>query len=120
MNKDIVFGFSVFVVSGIIITSLLSPDLKDAELPAPQEPIDSKVQALLKGSDDFDSNGEEFVTASVGLVNSGTCTLKDFVEGSGWIRSTSKGEGIYFLYCGNHLHRSGRLYLNAKTGKVFR
>jgi hypothetical protein len=71
---------------------------------------------LVAQSDDFRLYEAEFVKAAEILISSGQCTADDFVEMGGFMKSTNKGEGIYFTYC-----RGGadRIYLDVKSGKTF-
>ncbi|QPC44609.1 hypothetical protein HW532_19025 [Kaustia mangrovi] len=72
---------------------------------------------LIGHSDDFAIHQDEFVKATERLLASGTCTAKDLTDVGGWMRSTSRGSGVYFTLC-----RSGsdRIYLDIETGRTFR
>lgn len=72
--------------------------------------------SLVSGSDDYGTYKDAFAKAASSLVDSGQCTVRDFRNMGGWMKSmTDKSRPIYFTYCGQD-----RLYLNAETGEVFR
>jgi hypothetical protein len=75
------------------------------------------VAALVGGSDDFHRHRDAFVKAAEKLMASGECTAKDFKDNGGWMKSTNKGAGIYFTYCGGG---SARIYLDVSNGRTFR
>lgn len=78
------------------------------------------VEALIAGSDDFQRYRAAFGKAAQSLITSGRCTEADFREWGGWTKSSNhQNRPIYFTYCGGST-RANRLYLNAKTGEVFR
>lgn len=70
---------------------------------------------LVAQSDDFNRYQTEFVTAAETLMSSGRCSAKDFASVGGFIKSTSKGAGIYFTYCSGG---SDRIYLDVATGNI--
>ncbi|MBC7281968.1 hypothetical protein [Hoeflea sp.] len=70
---------------------------------------------LVAQSDDFHRYLSEFVTAAETLLVSGRCSAKDFASVGGFIKSTSKGPGVYFTYCGGG---SDQVYLDVTTGKI--
>lgn len=74
---------------------------------------------LVSGSDDYRRYGAQFRKAARELIDKGTCTASDFQETGGWMASTSKGQSVYFTYCGG-MTVANRIYLDAKTGRVFR
>ncbi|MBI5270768.1 MAG: hypothetical protein HY856_13945 [Burkholderiales bacterium] len=89
-------------------------------------PADEKVAAdeppvakVLLNSDDFARHRAAFIKASQKLLDDRVCTLKDFRDNGGWLKSTQQGKGIYFTYCGGSM-KSDRLYLNVTTGRVYR
>jgi hypothetical protein len=73
--------------------------------------------ALVGQSDDFHRHKAAFVKAAEKLMASGECTEKDFKDIGGWMKSTNKGVGIYFTYCGGG---STRIYLDVSNGRTFR
>jgi hypothetical protein len=75
------------------------------------------VAALVGGSDDFHRHRDAFVKAAEKLMASGECTERDFKEIGGWMKSTNKGAGIYFTYCGGG---SNRIYLDVSNGQTFK
>lgn len=89
-------------------------------------PADEKVSATeppvavaLVDSDDFARHRAAFIKAAQTLIDERTCTMRDFKDGGGWMKSTNHSGPVYFAYCGG-MHKSNRLYLNVGTGKVFR
>lgn len=89
---------------------------KNAQKSAPRSPLEQ----ALSHSDDYRQYKEQFLASSKKLIKQGKCTVRDFVENGGWIRSTSKKlKPVYFMYCGG-FRIQNRLYLNAATGKVFK
>ena len=70
-------------------------------------------------SDDIAVHRSAFIQAASKLIQDGRCTESDFRENGGWWKSTSKGEGVYFIYCGGETLQN-RLYLDTKTGRIFR
>lgn len=75
------------------------------------------IAALVGQSDDYRHHKAAFVKAAEKLLSSGECTEKDFKDIGGWMKSTNKGAGIYFTYCGGG---PTRIYLNVSNGRTFR
>jgi len=68
----------------------------------------------ISGSDSYSLHKEAFNKAAGELIHSGVCSLSEFKEMGGWVRSYNfrKRAAVFFLYC------DGRnMYLNAITGK---
>lgn len=77
-------------------------------------------ELLVAQSDDFGRHRKIFTKSAINLIKSGKCSESDFLENGGWVKSsTHRTSPIYFMYCGGSTI-SNRLYLNAKTGDVFR
>ena len=91
------------------------------ERPAPiAAAADNKLEQAIKGSDDFAKFRVGFVNGSQELINSRRCTLADFAEMGGWMRSTNhKPKPVYFTYCGG-MTLANKVYLNAQTGEIFK
>ncbi|OYR30926.1 hypothetical protein [Brucella pseudogrignonensis] len=87
------------------------------ERPAPAKAGNSAIEQALKDSDRYEDHKDRFIAAADALMTSGQCTLQDFIDEGGWMRSTqkSRGVGIYFTYCDGG---SKRVYLDVNTGKV--
>lgn len=87
----------------------------------PADPADSAAdgERLVKGSDDFAAHRKVFTEAANKLISQGRCTEADFLENGGWVKSTSQGASMYFMYCGG-FSVSNRIYLDASSGEVFR
>ena len=79
----------------------------------------SLLDRALSKSDDFRKYRSEFLTAAKQLVSQRRCRIKDFEEWGGWIRSASHGWPVYFTFCGG-AHISNRIYLNVRSGRIFR
>ncbi|MFG5381333.1 SH3 domain-containing protein [Yoonia sp. R2-816] len=96
----------------------ISADFISTEIP--EDPSDSadSSEELVAQSDDFGLFHEQFVEAANELIESGRCSRADFIDGGGWLKSTSQGQNIYFAYCGE-LTRANRLYLDVSNGRIF-
>ena len=79
----------------------------------------SPVAKVLEDSDDYEKYHASFISASEQLINNGTCTITDFKDQGGWARSTTRGKGVYFTYCGG-MKLSNKVHVNVITGKVFK
>lgn len=77
--------------------------------------------ALISGSNDYQNHKDAFAKAARDLISDGRCTERDFKDMGGWLKSTTTyaDKPIYFTYCGG-MSKQNRLYLNAKTGEVFK
>lgn len=80
----------------------------------------TEIDRLIGRSDDIAQRGEVFTQATTELVSGGICTLDEFADHGGWVRSTTHGASpVYFMYCGGATV-ADRLYLDASTGRRFR
>lgn len=80
----------------------------------------AEMDRLVGRSDDLAQRREAFTKATTELVSEGACTLDEFAENGGWVRSTTHGTSpVYFMYCGGATV-ADRLYLDASTGRRFR
>jgi len=93
---------------------------------APTRPADpaageSGIAKVVGNSDDYRKHKAAFVRATEKLIASGRCTLGDFEQSGGWLKSTTtyRNQPVYFSYCGGFT-RANRLYLNVDTGEIFR
>ncbi len=77
----------------------------------------SSVAKALEASDDYEKYHESFISTSEQLIKNGTCTITDLKNQGGWTRSTTRGKGVYFTYCGG-MKLSNKVYINVITGKV--
>jgi hypothetical protein len=91
-----------------------------------KEPISTKseqwAQAIISyidKSDDFSEHDEAFIKATQTLLVEKQCRASDFVEIGGWVKSINYKNDVYFTYCGG-LETSDKIYLDVKTGRVFR
>ncbi len=88
----------------------------------PAHPGDGEegVAKVVSNSDDFMKYKSTFVKATNELVTSGRCTLDDFRQMSGWLKTftTYHERPVYFTYCGG-LNLPNRIYLNAATGQIW-
>ena len=79
----------------------------------------SVLDRALSTSDDFRKYRATFLAAAEQLLSERRCTVKDFEEWGGWIRSATHGWPLYFTFCGG-AHISNRIYLNVRNGRVSR
>lgn len=80
----------------------------------------AEMERLIGRSDDLAQRREAFTQATTELVSEGVCTLDEFADHGGWVRSTTHGASpVYFMYCGGATV-ADRLYLDASTGRRFR
>lgn len=91
--------------------------LENERLPDPADTA-AADEALVAQSDDFRLYRTPFAKAARELIEQGRCSESDFLEWGGWMSSPSKGNGVYFMYCGG-AHVDNRLYLDVRTGEVF-
>lgn len=83
-------------------------------------PASGPLAEALSQSNDYRKYSSQFIAASKKLIEQGKCTLGDFKEMGGWVRSTNNGsKPIYFTYCGGFT-KQNRIYLNVANGKVFK
>ena len=90
------------------------------DLLSPKRPRDpsqgaSGTAKLVAQSDDFRRYRTEFIAAAEKLMSSGRCSAHDLMNTGGFIKSTRKGPGVYFTYCGGG---SDQIYLDVRTGKI--
>ncbi|WP_417419106.1 hypothetical protein [Hoeflea sp.] len=104
-------------VEGWQFAEWVRSDLLTAKRPADPSVGASGTAKLIGQSDDFRLHRDAFVKATDELIASGTCRASDFEEWGGWMKSSNKGAGIYFSYCGGG---SDRIYLDIGSGRVFR
>lgn len=75
---------------------------------------------IIESSNDVERYRDEFTLAAATLVEDGRCSVNDFVEMGGWMKSSNhKSQPIYFTYCGG-MRISNRIYLNAATGEIYK
>ena len=70
---------------------------------------------IIRQSDDYAQHGKVFLKTAQTLIGLGKCTVADFRNNGGRIRSASHAEN-YFMYRGK-ANRNNRIYLNVRTGK---
>ena len=59
-----------------------------------------KVRAeVIRKSDDYNLYANVFLRTAKRLVNAGSCSIRDFKNNGGWIRSATY-PSVYFTYCG--------------------
>jgi len=81
---------------------------------------EGEITSSVSSSDDFSTYKASFVSATSKLIDKGVCTLADFKEMGGWVKSQNhKAQPVYFTYCGG-MHIKNRIYLDASSGKLFR
>lgn len=78
------------------------------------------LEEAIKSSDTYSKYKATFIKASKSLIAKKQCSLADFKEMGGWLRSSSyKPKPVFYTYCGG-MRSSNKVYLNAKTGRVFK
>lgn len=107
------------IVSGQFAEWVLISDLSSVR---PADPAETAAvsERIVAQSDDFAQHREAFVTAANQLIADGRCTAAEIEEMGGWIKSSNeRNRPIYFTYCGG-MTTANRLYLNVKTGEIFK
>ncbi len=108
-------------VSGNVARWVSSKYLND-DKPAPKTQKGkgtTRLERALSYSDDYSTYKSIFIDKSQVLINMGRCSLADFEEFGGWVRSTNyKPKKVYFTYCGE-AHISNRIYLDISSHKLF-
>lgn len=76
------------------------------------------LEKAIKGSDNYSLYRENFIKLSQNLIDQGRCSIADYKEMGGWLRSSNhKPKPIYFTYCGG-FSKANKVYINAETGKI--
>lgn len=104
------------IVDGKLFRWVASKYLSD------KKPEEVKTPATCKGdylrdSDNYRLYAKQFCTAAEQLIAKGWCTQRDLSEWT-WSLSTTKGDGIYFTWCGQGRSMK-RYYLDVRTGRIF-
>ncbi|MDG2958812.1 SH3 domain-containing protein [Exercitatus varius] len=66
----------------------------------PDVKTNTELEKVIASSDDFHLYKDKFVAHSQALIDKGKCSITDFKEMGGWLKSTSRGQYSYFTYCG--------------------
>lgn len=106
------------IVDGDFAEWVLSKQLSSERPADPSEGASGDAE-LVKDSDDFRLHQAQFATAARKLIDARICTVGDFLEMGGWMKSTSQGPNAYFTYCGG-MTNSNKVYLDVGTGKTTR
>ncbi len=104
------------IVDGYLTRWVSSQHLTDSMPKSVQDSFGCK-DGFLKDSDNYNLYSNQFCTATLKLIKSGTCTKRDFEE-LPWGASTTKGERFYFAYCGG-MKIENKWYLDVRSGKLF-
>lgn len=100
-----------------VLASTLS---KDRPADEKSDGANKDIIELLKDSDNFAKYKKPFVEASKKLIAENICSMQDFKEYGGWMKSTNYSNGkTYFTYCGG-MSKGNRIYVDVSTGNVFR
>ncbi|MDA9556505.1 hypothetical protein N9R79_03245 [Vibrio sp.] len=84
-----------------------------------KEETRSTLLEYARHSDNVETNIDAYIKAMDTLIKKGECTLGDFSQTQGWIRSTRYTDGeVYFVYCGE-MKRANKVYLDVQSGEVF-
>lgn len=79
---------------------------------------DTPLEKSIKGSDNYSLYRENFIKLSQKLIDQGRCSVADYKEMGGWLRSSNhKPKPVYFTYCGG-FSKGNKVYINAETGKI--
>jgi hypothetical protein len=79
-----------------------------------------EIAEAITGSDDYKKHKNNFVKSTKQLVQSGKCSISEFKDIGGWVKSEKyKKEPIYFTYCGG-MKLSNKIYVNALTGDIYK
>ncbi|PKG39734.1 SH3 domain-containing protein [Psychromonas sp. Urea-02u-13] len=74
----------------------------------------TQLEKSIKNSDNYSQYRKNFILVSDKLIKQGRCSIADYKEMGGWVRSTThKPKPMYFTYCDG-----SKVYINAKNGKV--
>lgn len=104
---------------GLIFSSVIGLLLGKPEKQKPQT-SPSAIESAISKSDDYQIHRARFFSAANKLILDKKCTLEDFNEIGGWLKSSTHPNGyIYFTYCGGKTIAS-RIYLNTQTEEIFR
>lgn len=78
----------------------------------------TELEKAIEGSDNYSLYRENFIRLSQKLIDNGRCSMADYKEMGGWLRSSShKPKPIFYTYCGG-FSKNHKIYINAKTGKI--
>lgn len=66
--------------------------------PPKPEAGSSAIEQALKDSDRYEEHRDRFLAAAEELMVSGQCTLQDFIDEGGWMRSTQKKQRCRHLF----------------------
>lgn len=86
--------------------------------PEPASDPEECSSGFLASSDNYEIYAREFCAAAVRLIAERKCTERDFKESGGWWASTTHPKGTFFTYCGG-MALSNKIYLDARTGRIF-
>ena len=99
------------------VASAYLSDTRSDDDTVPVGPASPLVRAIGR-SDDSHVYRSSFLTAARQLIERGQCTVADFEEIGGWVRSAGR-RSVYFTYCGGR-YPSNRIYLEVDSGRIFR
>ena len=104
----------------ITITLVLAGSLCFSSNLFAAEPTNDEIAAAVSQSDDYAKYEEAFATAARSLIKSGRCTLAEFKDIGGFVKSQSyKNQPVYFTYCGG-MTVQNRIMLDVSTGRIFK
>lgn len=96
-------------------------NLKFLSTDKPEKTADPAACAggFLSSSDNYATYADTFCLTARQLIDDGECTERDFADFGGWSASVQYSQGTFFTYCGGMMLEN-KIYLDAKTGRVFR
>ncbi len=104
----------------IIVTIVLASSLCFSSILFGAEPTDDEIDAAISQSDDYSKYEAAFAAAARSLIKSRRCTLAEFKDMGGFVKSQSyKNQPIYFTYCGG-MTVQNRIMLDVSTGRMFK
>ena len=105
------------MVKSIFVAVILSFLALQVWAENPASLSDAEIAAAISSSDDFTTYKDVFLVATREVMKQRTCSLQSLKDDGSWWKSTNRGPGVYFIYCGGQTVRD-RFYVNVKTGKV--
>ena len=110
--------FITYMILSFIFTAFLIKDriiIKESVVSAKNLSQEQIIQAI-KDSDDYNKYQKNFLNIAQKLIRSGKCSLKDFKNLGGFVKSSQK-DTSYFVYCGG-MKIKNKIYVDAKTEQI--
>jgi hypothetical protein len=79
---------------------------------------DTPLEKAIEGSNNYSLYRDNFIRLSEKLIDQGRCSVADYKEMGGWLRSSNhKPKPIYFTYCGG-FSKGNKVYIDAESGAI--